>query len=245
MMYRTNQSGFTIIELTLAMSFVAILLISVAMLSIQLTNQYSRGITLKEVAQAGTEVTNDMKRTMAQSQLSPQGVRTKDLAGGAKVLCVGNYSYVANSVANLEANNGAGNANTIKVGPAGHESIVRLAKVRDDAGELCSTNTLDVDKTYEESDVTELLGGGSRLLAVRKLSVSSSPAASDPFYKEFTQGRAIYTVRITIGAGLDSETEIVGADESRCRAPGDNQGNSDFCAINSFEFTTRIGSSRD
>jgi type II secretory pathway component PulJ len=55
-----HARGFTLIELMLSMSFVSILLISIAMLSIQLSNQYSRGLTLKEVTQAGTEASNDI-----------------------------------------------------------------------------------------------------------------------------------------------------------------------------------------
>lgn len=242
MMTSRNTSGFTIIELTLAMSFVAILLISVAMLSIQLTNQYSRGLTLKEVSQAGTEVANDIKRTMGQVQLQSGGVRTKDVAGGSKVLCTGTYSYLASSPASLEANNGNGDGNALRVGPAGNMSLARFAKVRDLNGSLCSTTTLDTNKNYETDEVSELLSGGSRLLAVRNLSVvpNGIPGIGHPLYNEFQQGRGLYTVQLSIGAGLQSEIDTA---TGTCKPPTDIQSNLDYCAVNSFEFTSRVGSS--
>lgn len=237
-----SSSGFTIIELMLAMGFVAILLVSVAMLSIQLTNQYSRGLTLKEVSQAGTEVSNDIKRTMAQVQLQAGGVRTKIVTGGSKVLCTGTYSYLASSPASLEANNGNGDGNALRVGPAGNMVLARFAKVRDLNGTLCSTTTLDSNKNYQTDEVSELLAGGSRLLAVRNLTVlpNGIPGVGHPLYSEFQKGRGLYTVQLSIGAGLQSEID---SGTGTCKPPTDIQSNLEFCAINNFEFTVRAGSS--
>lgn len=228
--------GFTIIELTLAMSFVAILLISVALLSIQLSNQYSRGLTLKEVAQAGTEASNDIRRTMAQVQIQNGGVRTKSINGGGTVLCTGTYSYIANSPANLEANN----ANVVRVGVSGNTTPARLAKVRDLGGVLCSNpSVIDTNKNYVTTDVSELLASGSRQLAVRSLSVSPNGIpGSGPFAEEFQQGRGLYTVNIAIGTGVESEI----ASDDTCKPPSDLQSNLEFCAIDHFQFTTRVGS---
>lgn len=235
-----QTAGFTIIELTLAMSFVSVLLISVAMLSIQLTNQYSRGLTLKETTQAGTEVANDIKRTISQAQIQNGGIRTKDVPGG-KVLCTGAYSYIASDPVALESGGGI----TIQSGPSGAPSPARFVKVRDDSGMLCgSPSVLDTDSSYETTDAVELLAGGSRLLAVRELTVSPTPTQitqpSYPFYNEFQQGRGIYTIRITITAGLTSEIDLVARN---CKPPKNSQANTDFCAVNTFEITSRVGSS--
>lgn len=241
---RRGDQGFTLIELTLAMSFVAVLLISVAMLSIQLTNQYSRGLTLKEVAQSGTEVTNDIKRTMSQAQIQNGGVRVRAISGGGWALCTGSYSYIASSPASLEAGNGNGDGNAIRVGTSGSTTMARFAKVRDLGGSLCNSDTiLNTNKNYVTDDVSELLAGGSRLLAVRSMSVSPNglPGTGDPLYQEFQQGRGIYTVNISIGAGLSSELQST----TVCKPPKDASGeaNIDYCAVNSFSFTTRVGSS--
>jgi hypothetical protein len=235
-----RDSGFTIIELTLAMSFVAVLLVSVAMLSIQLTNQYSRGLTLKETTQAGTEVANDIKRTIAQAQIQNGGIRTKDVPN-AKVLCTGTYSYIASTPTALEAGQGV----TIQSGPSGAPTPARFVKVRDSSGSLCgSPSVLDTDSSYETTDAVELLAGGSRLLSVREMSVSPTPAQiSQPsyaFYNEFQQGRGFYTVSITITAGLTSELDLVARN---CKPPKNSQANTDFCAVNTFDITSRVGSS--
>jgi type II secretory pathway pseudopilin PulG len=242
-MMNRDERGFTLIELTLAMSFVAILLISVAMLSIQLTNQYSRGLTLKEVAQAGTEVSNDLKRTMSQAQIENGGVRVKSVSGGAKVLCTGSYSYIANSPTSLEANDGNGDTNAVRIGPSGSTTMARFAKVRDLGGTLCApVSVLDTNKNYVTDDVSELLSGGSRLLSIRDLSVSPNgiPGTGHPLYQEFQQGRGIYEVRMSIGAGLDSEIDSL---TGTCKPPKNANANFDYCAINNFLFNVRVGSS--
>lgn len=243
-MRQRTTAGFTLIELTLAMSFVAVLLISVAMLSIQLTNQYSRGLTLKEVAQSGTEVTNDVKRTMSQAQIENGGVRVRTISGGGWAMCTGSYSYLASSSASLEANNGTGNDDAIRVGELGSTTMARFAKVRDLGGALCNSDTiLNTNKNYVTDDVAELLSGGSRLLSVRELGVTPNglPVSSDPMYQEFQQGRGIYSVNISIGAGLSSELQST----TTCKPPkaADGQANFDYCAVNSFVFNTRVGSS--
>lgn len=243
MMRKHASTGFTIIELTIAMGFVAVLLIAVAMLSIQLSNQYSRGLTLKEVTQAGTEVSNDIKRTMSQVQIQSGGVRVHNITGGGKVLCTGAYSYIASNPASLEANNGSGDSKAIRIGPVGSTTMARFAKVRDLSGALCgSPSVLDTDKNYVTSDVSELLAGGSRLLSIHDLTVTPNgmPANTDPLYTEFQQGRGLYKITLTISAGLESEID---SGTGTCKPPNDDQSNLDYCSINTFEFISRVGSS--
>jgi hypothetical protein len=239
---RTYIRGFTIIELTLAMTFVSILLVSVAMLSIQLMNQYTRGSTLKEVNQAGTEVVNDIKRTMGQAQLQDNGVRTKQITSGGVTLgvalCIGNYSYIASDPIALEADKG------IKVGPTtGNKTTVHMAKVRDMGGLLCNTDSELDDGVYESEDVAELLPGGSRMLAVRDLTVTpNNITPGHAFYKAFQQGKGFYTVEFKVSAGTTSELE---ASAESCRAPSDKESNINFCAIDVFKFSSRVGSSSE
>lgn len=232
--------GFTIIELTLAMTFVSVLLLSVAMLSIQLTNIYTRGLTMKGVTQAGTEITNDIKRTMGQSQLQAGGVQVKDFSV-ARVLCTGSYSYIASKPDRLEAGDGA----RIKSSPTASAKIVRFAKVRDLNGTLCSDQSAFLTTNeFQTSDAVELLAGDTQVLVVRALGVSPTPAeiaqTTHPYYKEFQQGRGIYKVNITIAAGLTSEVDL---SDNTCKPPKNNQSNFENCAINDFEFTARVGSS--
>lgn len=243
-MIRMHTRGFTIIELTLAMTFVAMLLIAVATLSIQLTNQYSRGLTLKEIAQAGTEASNDIRRTISQAQIQGTGIQTVPIDGGGTVLCTGTYSYVANSSENLASPD---SPETVKLGAG--KLPARLAKVRDLGGNLCATRELDDNKEYMTNDVSELLSSGSRLLVVHALDVSPSGVRFDEdpdgkptgeFAGEYKQGRGIFNVRLTIRTGVDSE--FITGNES-CRPPSEQESNLEFCAIDTFRFTARVGSS--
>ena len=88
--------GFTIIELALAMSFVSMLLIAVAMTVIQISNIYNRGITLKSVNQVGRVVGSEFKNSIAQkSYFELDGAHyITDTDGGR--LCTGQYSYIWN-----------------------------------------------------------------------------------------------------------------------------------------------------
>ena len=92
--------------------------------------------------------------------------------------------------------------------------------------------------------LVELLPGGSRLLSVTGLTVSPTPAElaqpSHPFHDEFAKGRGIYTIRMTISAGLRSERDLVAGN---CKPPSDVDANMNFCAVDTFEFTARLGGS--
>ena len=55
-MIQGYKKGFTLIELMLAMSFISVLLLSIAMVGIQAGKMYSRGIVLRDVNKAGRDI---------------------------------------------------------------------------------------------------------------------------------------------------------------------------------------------
>ena len=59
-----KTKGFTLIELMLSMTFISILLVAIAVTIIQISNVYNRGITLKEVNQAGRSLSNELQRSI-------------------------------------------------------------------------------------------------------------------------------------------------------------------------------------
>ena len=59
---RVANRGFTLVELLLAMAGVAVLLISITVTTIQLTNMYHKGITIKSINQSGREVGDLIRR---------------------------------------------------------------------------------------------------------------------------------------------------------------------------------------
>ncbi len=105
--------GFTLIELMLAMTFVSVLLVAIAMTVIQMANIYNRGMTVKELNQASREVTDDLRRTTASSEVFAANVdgsdtadffiiRTGSTAIGGR-LCMGSESYIWNYTSAVDA----------------------------------------------------------------------------------------------------------------------------------------------
>lgn len=91
-----NKRGFTLIELMLAMTFVSALLLAIAMTVIQISNVYTRGLTLKEVNQAGRTISTELKRGISQSApFAVPGPKYVVQPWGGR-LCVGQYSYIWN-----------------------------------------------------------------------------------------------------------------------------------------------------
>ena len=59
-----KQTGFTLIELMLAMTFISVLLLAIAMTIIQIGTIYNRGVTLKEVSQAARSISDELNRSI-------------------------------------------------------------------------------------------------------------------------------------------------------------------------------------
>jgi len=85
----SRQSGFTIIELMLSMAFVAFILLFVTLTLVQILRTYNKGVTMKEVSQAGRTITDDISRAM-KAQVAGT-IKTANVSQG--VLCVGNTMY--------------------------------------------------------------------------------------------------------------------------------------------------------
>lgn len=92
--FKNLSKGFTLIELMLAMTFVAALLIAIALTVIQISNIYNKGLTMKEVNQVGRSISDDLVRSISQSQsfaVPSDSYVTKDWGGR---LCTGKFSYM-------------------------------------------------------------------------------------------------------------------------------------------------------
>ena len=94
------------VELLLAMAGVAVLLISIAVTTIQLTNMYYKGITIKSINQSGREVGDLIRRdglTIGQGEVRFVAADTQG-AGGLGRLCIGSRAYLWNKPENLRSN---------------------------------------------------------------------------------------------------------------------------------------------
>lgn len=117
----TRSSGFTLIELMFALSFVAFLLIFTVFATVQIMRSYGKGVTIKEINQAARGVVEDMSRVARAT--NGQSINVSAVNQGR--LCFGGVSYIWNTQ--------GGNNNVYD-----DNSAVSLARVDDPAGALCN-----------------------------------------------------------------------------------------------------------
>ena len=92
---KEHKKGFTIIEITLAMTFLAILMVSIATLIMRITNIYQKGLAMRAINAAGTEIIEDITRTVgAASYLVDIHSQDAELGGNGVMEYDNNYKLV-------------------------------------------------------------------------------------------------------------------------------------------------------
>lgn len=233
-----SHRGFTIVELLLAMSFVSFLLMAITLTVIEMTNIYTKGLTMRAVSQAGQSLTRDIRRSIESARpldigTSKEGgrnYRPMVVVGGdinnpdGGRLCTGTYSYIWN--------NGKAFATPVNVF-TGSEELIKFVKVVDNGSLYCS----DPSRSIERGNASEMLGDGERNLALHHMTIRQ--VASNP-----SAGQALYMISLEIGTNdqeaLSRQTSIASVDTA-CRPPVEGVRLDDYCAVNVFEFTARAG----
>lgn len=219
------------IELMLSMAFVAMLLVAIAGTTIEITHIYTRGLTVREVTQAGRTISEDVQRTIETSapfKVAPANQTDSKYitkTGGGR-LCTGAYTYAWNYGKTKELS-GDGSLpsvyNTYKSG----QGTIRFVKVSDAGGVLCSNPGTQVP----DDQATELLVAGDRNLAIQQFSVTAGS-------QDNASGQALYAISFLIGT--NDQTQL-SANGSNCLPPSAGSGNEDFCAVNQFDIVARAG----
>ena len=66
-MLKRLRAGFTLVELSISIAFIAILSITITLLTTNIVASYQRGITIKQINTTGTDIINDIKSSIANS----------------------------------------------------------------------------------------------------------------------------------------------------------------------------------
>ena len=229
----SNKRGFTIVELMLSMTFIAFLLVAIAMLTIQMSNIYTKGTTLRQVNQSGLAVSEELQRSIA----TTVPFETKEIAGISQKyiardnggrLCVGQYSYAWNY------------GEAIKTNPTGllsrysdhSNEIIRFVKVVDPGGDICA-DPISQD-AIDRSKATEMLASGDRDLAVYSFNIVQTA-------KSGVTGQAIYSINFLLGTNTTAQINVAEDGYAGCKPPSGADGNENFCAINQFSIRARAG----
>lgn len=245
MTQRKQAAGFTLIELMLAMAFVGALLVAIAVTTMQIIGTYTKGLTVREVNQAGRTITEDIQRTIAMTapfKVAP--IKTgaaSDAAdsqyvrrpGGGR-LCTGSYTYAWNYGLTKELG-GTSSTTAYNLYDGGSE-VIRLVKVGDTGGTLC----VDPSQRIPRTRAKELLPAGDRNLAVQEFTIKQG--ASDE-----VSNQAIYAIALTLGTNNTSDFMVLNPSNTECLTPktstegGQASDNNNFCAINEFNIIARAG----
>lgn len=227
-----RSEGFTLIELMLAMTFIAALLLAIAMTIIQIGTIYNKGTVLKEINQSGRSIGDDVKRTAAAAptiNLTTDYVTSS--AGGR--LCFGTYSYVWNTAYAIEHND----SNVTKYQSAPTNQI-HLVKVPDIAKLYCAktsggTLTYKTIRTADTPQAQELLPAGDHTLGVNQFILPATQTVSDD-----TTGQSLYTLNYALGSG---STNAMATDQLSCLPPGTPNSDIDYCSVQQFSLVLRAG----
>ncbi len=231
-----KKRGFTLIELMLAMSFIAVLLVAIALTIIQVSTIYTKGLTLKEVNQTGREISDDIRRTVTASggvDLANDFVEIKNgttPVGGR--LCLGNDTYIWNYGAAIEANNS-------RLTKYASGAVARFVRVPDSAKAYCALNAsgqpIPSILSTDTANARELLREGDRTLAVHDVSVKSGAASYDP-----STGQRLIRIALTLGTERTSLINLTATPIS-CKTPSEIGNDLNYCTVQEFSLVVRTG----
>ncbi len=216
-MTRHNR-GFTLVELTLAMTYISMLMLSIAMLTLQISSIYNQGLTLRDVDQIGQSVTSDMQRTLSTSSQSKVSTALRNDGGR---LCAGGVVYAWNYGNDIDTDH-----TVFNVYVSGKQQAIRLVKFSTAGKEFCQTNSSGAYEKIPDT-ATELITSGGRNLAIQAFSMDTPVILGG--------GQSMYSLHLTLGTNT---TEVINGEG--CELPKtlvDDQ----YCAVNEFNFVARAG----
>jgi len=227
-MSRATNKGFTLIELMLAMTFISLLLLAIAMTIIQIANIYNKGTILREINQVSRDVNNEIERAMRASgsfSLEPSAQRYVNNTVGGR-LCLGQFTYVWNYGEALGNNDSELNVYT-------DGSPLVFVKVPDSGANYCSLNTVTNNYPAIDRDTaTELIQSGDHSLVLHKFTVSSSPSATDTL-----SGQQLYRVVYIVGT---SDVAALNDDRDSCKPPNVAGADFNYCSVQDFTLVLRV-----
>ena len=243
-MQRHKKGGFTLIELMLAMSFVALLLLAIAMILIHSGNLYSRGLTLRAINQASRDLSDVLRRDFLQANAGKVSRQTADeqqsvivVRAGGEVrsgrFCLGDYSYVWNTPKVVAGEVPVGPGVVVESGGPNAGKAINFVRAIDPDGALCKEDaaTGKLPDSVHHASLSHLLKPAQTndvILTVHALGVRRLA------YDGVSSG--LFAVTLTLGT---SQLESIDTANGNCKPPADGQANINFCAINNFEFIMR------
>jgi len=237
-----NEAGFTLVELLLAMTFISMLLLAIALTMVQVANIYNRGMILKEVNQTSRLLDEELSRAMRSSSTfsnDPAAYRYVNNTWGGR-LCMGQYSYIWNygkALSDVSPNRNqysSVNINGNKVVDSnGTRYEITFVKAPDIGGTYCVPDaTTGAYPRINPENAVELIKSGDHTLAIHSFTLASSATAKDAL-----SSQQIYKVAYTIGT---SNINAIDLARKLCKDPSQTGSDLNYCAIEQFTIVLRV-----
>lgn len=214
-----KQKGFTIIELSLAMTMLSILMFILILAGMQVIAIYNKGVTLKRVNQSAEAVGAELQSSLRRAQ--PGSIQTRETTVGTTDfitgICTGKTSYVWNIFD--KDNNSTG---ITRVGAPAGEQIYFVKVDNDRGGNMCAPGDPDVPTNSKELLADDLVVRMPTSVQYNNEKVSSSLTHS------------LISVTFTLSNFENSSLLINDVGLLGCR--GGKEG--EFCALNTFTITS-------
>jgi len=259
----TKKKAFTLVELMLAVAFLGTLLLSIAMLTMQLMNIYTKGSTMRAINASGSAIMRDIRSSVLSSSSHPEVLdvardnresflwRDKDIDAQSRsgMFCTGSYTYVWNYQAAMVDFRKSASGDSyleIEIDGASEAYPYAFAKIRDEG-------CLRFERTKKEGgkkvkitrneDLTILVDGrtgsdGSDL-ALYDFSIISATRSVET-------GKAIYDISFVLGT-MQGNIDVTSA-SNYCKqrtagveADEYSGAKLSLCSVNRFEFVARQG----
>ncbi len=211
------------------MTFLSILLVMITMMVIRVGDIYNRGLTIKDVNQAGRVIIRDLQQTISQS-------RSFDVTGGKNFvqteyggrLCTGQYSYIWNYAKTITESPKISDDN--KANFDKNNNMMRLIRIPDSTSNYCLNSTNDLGKKIAVSSVQDLLGTDDLTLALYDFSITQSAF-------DAKTGQGLYYISFTVGT---DSAAAANKDAISC-TPDVAQLDISYCSVNQFNMVVRAG----
>lgn len=213
-MSRTHMSrdaGFTITELSLAMTMLSVLMMIILLSILNITSVYNKGITLKRVNQSGAAISHELQSSLRTSSLGNVRAIPQQLNVTTTVhtrVCTGVYSFVWSVYGDGD--------DAIERFSNGNE--ISFIKVRDPGSQQCEPSPPQIDQ--DDPDVSVLLGDG---LVVRP-----------PTNVTISDDQSLIRVEYSISTPEGEDIIYDATGRASCQGGSDD----DFCALNTFLVTS-------
>lgn len=225
-MTHKRSHGFTLVELNVALIFVAMLLLAVATTAIYVGKIYQKGLSLKMVNQTGRQMIDQMRRDITQA---PSNKVQFVSINSTRRLCLGGISYVYNTASSIN-NPASPVGQVVRSGPAASSPPITFVRIIDPSERWCRTAAPLMNITPGVDYVEILQPDATIPLAVHQMTVTKIASTTSTA----TSKQALY--QLTVELGTNERNTIT---SRQCRAPVNSTANFDYCAVREFSTIIR------